>query len=86
MIVTIETERLIIRPVIPDDAEAMRGIIDCINKKRPIRAIQGQFAVENSKSRRVMEKLGMQFYKESEYTKLDGSATFKSQIYMREFS
>ena len=48
--------------------------------------LQGQFAVENNKSRRVMEKLGMQYYKDGEYTKKDGSATFKSQIYRREFS
>ena len=149
MIVTIETERLIIRPVVPDDAEAifrwasdpevtkymiysphpnvqstrawlesldhanedsyedvwmigynlrrdwwgkgivpeaMRGIIDYVRERRPIRVLQGQFAVENNKSRRVMEKLGMQFYKDGEYTKMDGSATFKSQIYRREFS
>ena len=66
--------------------EAMRGIIDYVRERRPIRVLQGQFAVENNKSRRVMEKLGMQYYKDGEYTKMDGSATFKSQIYRREFS
>lgn len=66
--------------------EAMRGIIEHIQKNRPIRAIQGEFAVENNKSRRVMEKLGMHFWKDSEYSKFDGSATFQSMVYIKEFS
>lgn len=64
--------------------EAMRGIIAEIQKKRKIREIRGEFAVENAKSGRVMEKLGMHFLKESEFTKFDGSATFPSNIYVKE--
>ena len=148
MVVTIETDRLVIRPVVPDDAEAifkwasdpevtkymiytthpnaeytrewlesrmgglvykkeediwvigynlrkdywgkgivpeaMRGIIEHVAMKRPIRVIRGGFAVENDKSRKVMEKLGMHFLRDSEYSKLDGSAHFQSKIYVKE--
>lgn len=64
--------------------EAMTGIIDNIQSKRKIRAIRGEFATDNLRSGRVMEKLGMHFLRESEYSKLDGSATFKSKIYIKE--
>jgi len=39
--------------------------------------------VENSKSCRVAEKLGMSYYEDTEYTKLDGSRTFKANIYRK---
>ena len=64
--------------------EAMRGIIEHVAMKRPIRVIRGEFAVENDKSRKVMEKLGMHYLKDSEYSKLDGSAHFQSKIYVKE--
>ena len=62
-------------------AEAERAIIDYVNSIRPIRELQGEFAVDNPGSGRVMEKLGMSFLKDTEYTKWDGSATFKAKIY-----
>ncbi len=65
--------------------EAMEGIIDTIQKNRKIRAISGEFAVENTKSGRVMEKLGMHFLRRSQYTKFDGTATYESNIYIKEF-
>lgn len=65
--------------------EAMQGIIDHIKKTREVKAIEGEFATENSKSRRVMEKLGMTYKCDYEYTKLDGSATFPAKVYRREF-
>ena len=65
--------------------EAMKAIIDFVDKEKGIRAIVGEFAKDNSKSRRVMEKLGMTYWKDSTYTKLDGSATFESKKYIREF-
>ena len=65
--------------------EALNAIIDHVRKQREIKAIVGQFADENTKSRRVMEKLGMHFLKDSEYTKLDNSATFKAKIYIKEY-
>ena len=65
--------------------EAMEGIIKEIRKTRPVKAIIGEFAEENNKSRRVMEKLGMTFYEDTEYTKLDGSETFKAKTYHKIF-
>ncbi|MCR4617093.1 MAG: GNAT family N-acetyltransferase [Lachnospiraceae bacterium] len=66
--------------------EAMQGIIDEISKTRKINRIMGDFCVENHKSQRVMEKLGMHYYKDSEYEKLDGSEKFKAKVYIKEFS
>lgn len=65
--------------------EALQAIIDYVDKEKGIRAIVGEFAKDNSKSRRVMEKLGMTYWKDSTYTKLDGSVTFESKKYFREF-
>ncbi len=65
--------------------EAIRGIIDYVSRTRKIRAIEGEFAAENYKSGRVMEKLGMHFLRDSEYEKLDGSVKFASKIYVREY-
>ncbi len=43
------------------------------------------FAKENKKSGRVMEKLGMTYWKDGQYTKTDGSATFEAYFYKKEF-
>lgn len=61
--------------------EAERAIIEHIRSVRGIRELQGEFAVDNGGSGRVMEKLGMSFLQDTEYTKWDGSATFKAKIY-----
>ncbi len=65
--------------------EAMQGIIDHIRSIRPLKILEGEFAKENTKSRRVMEKLGMTYYKDSHYEKFDGSAAFDSMVYRRVF-
>lgn len=39
-------------------AEAIQALIEYINSIRPISVIEGEFAVENHNSQRVMEKLG----------------------------
>lgn len=65
--------------------EAIRGIIDYVKQTRPVNAIEGQFAVDNYNSKRVMEKLGMTFDRYSEYEKMDGSAKFKAEVYRRNF-
>lgn len=46
-----------------------------------VKKIVGVFAVDNPNSGTVMEKLGMSFYKDCEYTKFDGSETFKAKNY-----
>mgnify|MGYP000583272598 CR=1 FL=1 len=41
------------------------------------------FAVDNFRSRRVMEKLGMTFERTGESVKFDGSETFKTNIFSK---
>ena len=65
--------------------EAIKGILAYLEKIRPVHAIIGEFAKENPKSGRVMEKLGMHYLKDTTYTKLDGSVTFDANYYIREF-
>ena len=52
-------------------------------EKYGVHVLAGTFAVDNNGSRRVMEKLGMTFYEDTEYTKLDGSETFKAKTYKK---
>lgn len=65
--------------------EAMIKILEYARATRNIKEIAGTFAVENVGSRRVMEKLGMTYLEDTEYTKFDGSATFKAQTFYRKF-
>ena len=65
--------------------EAICGIINYVKTFRNVDVIEGEFAEENYRSRRVMEKLGMQFDRDAEFEKLDGSACFKAKIYRREY-
>ena len=66
--------------------EAIQGIIDYVKKSRPVNAIEGEFAVENHKSQRVMEKLGMTFDRDAEYEKLDASVRFQAKVFRRVFA
>lgn len=66
--------------------EFIQGLMDFIRQTRPINAIEGEFAVENYKSQRVMEKLGMTFDRDAEYEKFDGSVKFKAKIFRRDFT
>ena len=65
--------------------EAISRIIEYVKSKYEVRVIAGTFAVDNNGSRRVMEKLGMTFYEYTEYSKLDGSETFKAKTYHKIF-
>ena len=65
--------------------EAMEKIIEYGRSKFNIKIVDGEFCVDNYGSRRVMEKLGMSYYKDAEYTKLDGSETFKAKLYRKVF-
>lgn len=71
------------RGIVP---EACKKIIEYAQNNYRVRAIQGDFAVENKKSRRVMEKLGMTYLEDAETTKLDGSMTFKTKRYQKLFT
>ena len=63
--------------------EYLTALMDVIGKERPVEAIDGIFAAENSKSRRVMEKLGMAYVRDTSFDKLDGSQTFPAKYYRR---
>ena len=47
--------------------------------------IEGQFAAENHKSQRVMEKLGIHYSHDSEFEKLDGSKKYAAKTFTKEF-
>ena len=49
--------------------EAMEKIIEYVRNKFEVKVIEGEFCVDNYGSRRVMEKLGMSYYKDDEYKK-----------------
>ena len=63
--------------------EALSSMIDYAKEKYGVKKIEGTFAVDNIGSRRVMEKLGMTFDRDTEYTKFDNSATFKAQVFSK---
>lgn len=65
--------------------EAISKIIEYARSKFDIKEIYGTFAVENNGSRRVMEKLGMTFFEDCEYSKFDGSRTYTAKTYRRVF-
>lgn len=66
--------------------EAISKIIEYARSRFEIKEIYGTFAVENNGSRRVMEKLGMTFFEDCEYTKFDGSRTYKAKTYRKIFN
>ncbi|MBQ6722862.1 MAG: GNAT family N-acetyltransferase, partial [Clostridia bacterium] len=63
--------------------EYLTALMDRIRRVRPVEAIDGVFATENQKSRRVMEKLGMVWVRDTQYEKLDGSRTYEAKYYRR---
>ena len=65
--------------------EYLTALIEEIRKARPVEAIDGIFAAENYKSRRVMEKLGMVWVRDTQFERLDGSEVFRAKYYRRNF-
>lgn len=65
--------------------EAISKIIESGKERFGFSEIYGTCAVENHGSRHVMEKLGMTFFGDTEYTKFDGSETFKAKTYKKTF-
>ncbi len=63
----------------------MKKILEYALSTKDVKVIVGTFAVENIGSRRVMEKLGMTYLEDTEYTKFDDSETFKAQTFFRKF-
>ena len=65
--------------------EAIRAILDYVKTRRDVRGIQGEFASVNHKSRRVMEKMGMEYAEDVTLHKLDGSESYPGKRYVRLF-
>ena len=63
----------------------MKKILEYVLSTKDVKVIAGTFAVENIGCRRVMEKLGMTYSEDTEYTKFDDSETFKVQTFFRKF-
>ena len=66
--------------------EMLRGLMELISRTRPIAAIDGVFAAENDRSRRVMEKMGMRWVRDTAYEKTDGSRCYQARYYRRDFT
>ena len=64
--------------------EAMRAIIDFAHRELGVNKICSSHAVDNPRSGKVMEKCGLKFYRYGEYSKTDGSQTFKATFYKME--
>lgn len=61
--------------------EAMKAIIEFAYRKLGVKKICSDHAVDNPRSGKVMEKCGLKFDHYGEFTKLDGSQTFKAKFY-----
>lgn len=61
--------------------EAAKRMIEYACSEHNAREFVSDHAVDNPASGRVMEKCGLKFEKYSEYSKLDGSATYKCKTY-----
>lgn len=64
--------------------EAMKAIISFAYTELGVNKICSDHAVDNPASGRVMEKCGLTFSHYGEYSKLDGSVTFKAKFYTME--
>lgn len=58
-------------------------MIDFARQHFSVSKVTGSFAVDNLRSRRVMEKLGMTFERTGEHKKFDGSETFKTNMFSK---
>ena len=65
--------------------EAMQAIFEFAHHKLGIDKIFSYHAVDNPRSGKVMEKCGLTFHHNGEYSKIDGSETFKAKFYTLEF-
>ena len=64
--------------------EAMRAIVDFAHNELGVNKICSDHAIDNPRSGKVMEKLGLKFHHYGEYSKIDGSQTFKAKFYTME--
>lgn len=64
--------------------DAMRAIVDFAHNELGVNKICSDHAIDNPRSGKVMEKLGLKFHHYGEYSKIDGSQTFKAKFYTME--
>lgn len=64
--------------------ETALALMDFARKEKAAHVFEASAAVENQMSIRVIKKCGLSFFQEEEYSKFDGSRTFKANIYRRE--
>ena len=64
--------------------EAVRAMLDFIADRHAPCVFESTVAKENAASLRVMEKCGLSPHKETEYTKADGSRSFKAIVFRKE--
>lgn len=62
-------------------AEASKRMIEYVTAEHNAHEFVAVHAADNTASGRVIEKCGLVFEGYSEYTKFDGSVTFKSKVY-----
>ena len=64
--------------------EAAKAMVDFAHTRRGAKVFAAHHAVDNPASGRVMEKCGLTFRHDGEYSKLDGSETFRAKFYRLE--
>ena len=64
--------------------EAAKAIIDFARTQLGAKVFVSNHAVDNPASGRVMEKCGLTFHHDGEYSKFDGSETFPAKFYRLE--
>lgn len=62
--------------------EAARAMIDFAYREHGVRTFTASHAVDNPASGRVMEKCGLHFDHEGEYSRFDGSKIFPARFYI----
>jgi len=61
--------------------EAVRAMMDYVREKHGAKRFIAEHAADNPASGRVIEKCGLRYVRDGEYTSFDGKRTFKAIIY-----
>lgn len=64
--------------------EAMKAVIEFAHRELGVKKICSDHATDNPRSGKVMEKCGLKFDHDGEFTKIDGSQTFRAKFYTME--
>ncbi|MBR4362778.1 MAG: GNAT family N-acetyltransferase [Ruminococcus sp.] len=61
--------------------EAVHAMMDYVREKHGAKRFIAEHAADNPASGRVIEKCGLRYVRDGEYTSFDGKRTFKAKIY-----